>query len=351
MGYSWETRNIETVAQSALIDSLGKAAGETRFGMYTTARKKVFSDVLPGIGKIQPDLTDHSAEHVKNVLDNAYELLGDSIKELNGIELYCLILSILFHDVGNIFGRVEHEKHIMPIYDYVRPAVSGSEDYEEKAIIFEICKAHGGKGYDKSQDTLQFVREYSDLDRKRVRPRLLASLLRLADELAEGKQRTCDYMIKACQYDEESMPYHQYANCSRISIAREMERIALSFHISLSMNTEGENNHNNGRIIPINELESFLPFIYRRIDKLDLERKYTKHYCELLNPFKRTEVSFNFWFEGRPLPTFLQKVELSDLVVPGDTQKTFEERYEIYVPTNLTNLLRDAIIDMGDPGG
>jgi len=196
MTYIWETLEFENKVKAALEQDIGQSHGAARFGYYTTARKYLLENILDEIKCIQPNMTDHGPKHIRDVIENIVDILGDSIGELNGMELYVLGLSALFHDVGNVFKRMEHQKQIALIYDIAMRGNGGNQDAEQKQLILEICKAHCGEGVDGSKNTLQFVSNRSKIERKEIRPDLLAPVLRLADELAEGEQRTSHFMIK-----------------------------------------------------------------------------------------------------------------------------------------------------------
>ena len=65
-------------------------------------------------------LTDHGPKHIATVIRRASDLLcGDSF--LTPYESYILLLSIHFHDVGNVFGREKHEKKICLLYTSPSP--------------------------------------------------------------------------------------------------------------------------------------------------------------------------------------------------------------------------------------
>lgn len=357
MSYIWETLEIEEKIQAALIRDLDRSHGDERFGYYTAARKHLLEDILDEIKTIQPSITDHGPRHIRHVLENIQELLGDSIgvwhKEtkildkgsLNGMELYILGLSALFHDVGNIFQRNEHQKQIESIYAFARPSPGGNQYSEEKMIILDICKAHCGDGLDGSKNTLAFVTELSKLDRTEIRPEQLAPILRFADELAEGEQRTSHFMIQQHKYSKKSLQFHRYAFSSHVDIDRAHGRIRLRYHIDLRLSCEPDRKEtpDPGSVIPIRSLAKFLDFIYHRIEKLNQERQYAKHYCSLLEPFRETSASFNFWYRGRQIPIDLSPVVLSDLVVPGDPQKSVVERDNQYKPADLIKKLSEAM--------
>jgi hypothetical protein len=342
--------------KASLINQLGSAQGDSRFGRYSTARECLITDVLPEIARKQPSLTDHGPDHVKNVLDNVHALMGDETPKLAGMELYCLLLSILFHDVGNIIDRKQHQAEVSPIYDFVFPRQTGHQDAEEKLLILEICAAHCGKAVDGTNDTLQYVRERSKLEGCEIKPAVLAPILRFADELAEGEHRTSSYMIAHHNYASNSLLFHRYANCSSTDIDRPNGRIRLSYHIRLNplsnMDHGGPDRtgntgiQNNGIGINVSDLAPFLEFIYRRVEKLNQERQYAKHYCSFLDPFKRTTVTIDFLYENQPLAIELQQAEISDLVVPGDPYKSVIERYPAYEPSRICDMLEKAILEV-----
>jgi len=201
----WETQELETITKARLVVERGQCGGEEKFALYLTARKKLLEDVLEEIRATQPELTDHGPRHIANVLQNAHQLLGDEVDALSATELYCLILSILFHDVGNIHGRDGHQMSIASVYQHVREALPPHDPYrQEKLNLFAIVGAHCGQAPDKSNDTLRSL-EPSHLDGRPVNIRHLAAILRFADELAEGPQRTSLFMQKIHGYPPATM--------------------------------------------------------------------------------------------------------------------------------------------------
>lgn len=337
MTYIWETLDFENQIQTALQRDMGNSHASARFGYYATARKNLLEDILDEIKRIQPDMTDHGPKHIRDVVENIHELLGDDICHLNGMETYILGLSALFHDVGNVFSRKDHQSHISTIYDYAMGNSHGSLEDEQKKLVLNICKAHCGEGIDGNKNTLSLVGGPSKLERREVRPGLLAPLLRFADELAEGEQRTSHFMIMQHSYSRESIPYHQYANCSISTIDRPKGRICLTYHIHL------DDDESNTRAMPLSSLKTFLPFVYKRIEKLNQERQYARHYCSLLEPFKEVSAAFNFWYQGQEIFCDLDTIVFSDLVVPGDPQHGVVERNRKYKEADLINSLSSAI--------
>jgi hypothetical protein len=329
----WQTQKIETVLQSRLIQERGEAEGQEKYALYLDARRQLLEQVLEEIRTIEPALTDHGPRHIANVLKNAELLIGDEISKLQATELYCLVLSILFHDVGNIAGREDHQHKIGAIYDFIRPRVESHRP--EKLIVLQVVRAHCGKAGDDSRDTLKFL-EPTHLDGRPVNLRPIAAILRFADELAEGPQRTSLFM-QSVGYPAESQIYHEYAKVTEVCINRIGQRIALTYSLTATLKDDGS-------LANESELKTLLEYIYKRILKLDQERKYARHYCPLLDAFKEVSVVLTLWVNSEPINLGLKPLILTDLVVPGDTHKNISEYDKAYSVNNLLETVRKSLL-------
>ena len=313
-----------------LLDKIKEDFDKDKSDELTSAYNQTKSDlqkqVYPNIQGREPNLTDHGIKHVSNVQQNVIDLLSDDgiIKNLSGIEMYCLGMCILFHDVGNVYGRENHRDNVTRVFDQIRG--NSSSLLREKTLIVRAAHAHTGKAQDGSNDTLNELAETEPLEGQRVRLRELAAVLRFADELAEGPQRTSEFMQKEGFYESEAQQFHDYANITHVLIERSNNRIVLIYEIGIDMNK-------------LNELRNFLNFIFQRIEKLNQERQYTRYYSCLLEPFKSTEVTFNFHYGGDILTTNLSSLKLTDIVVPGDPIKKIADIDPAYSIDNLVNHL------------
>lgn len=275
---------------------------------YDQAQSKLEQDVYPNIRGSEPNLSDHGGTHVSNVQQNVIRLLSDDgiITDLTGIEMYCLGMLILFHDAGNVYGRGDHHKKVSRIFDQIRGTEASVR--HEKTLIVKAARAHTGTSQDGSRDTLKEVDEVEHLAGYPVRLRQLAAVLRFADELAEGPQRTSDFMQEEDLYSSGSKMYHDYASSTNIFIERKSNRIVATYEIEID--TEKPE-----------KLTDSLNFIFERIQKLNQERQYARYYSSLLEPFKFTQVSFNFHCNGDIIETDLLPLRLTDIVIPGDQAK------------------------------
>ena len=333
--HMWEKSEIERVLEAQLEAQYPGSKGEEFYAQYILVRKNLVDEILPEIKAIAPELTDHGPVHVKNVLDNAYLLLGEDINKLSAVELYVLCVSILFHDVGNLHGRKKHNKNIAEIYDYARGG--GHAFRDEKIAVMQIGGAHTGYAKDGTKNTLKYLGNSLPVYEVPIKAQKIAAILRFADEIAEGIQRTSLYMQNIHAYPIDSMLYHEYANITKHCIDKSGSRIAIDYHIYLTVDGTGQ------IYVGTSKLEEMLKYAYTRIVNLDQERRYNKHYCSWLANFKRTSVTFNFWWKSELLEIDIDPLELSDLVVPGDDEKQIVNIDNNYTESNIVKLIMDTM--------
>src|SRR5690606_20790147 len=103
-----------------------------------------------------------------------------------------------FHDVGNIYGRDEHERKVHEVLFSLDHTLVG-EDTLEKRMICHIAMAHGGfvDVNKENKDTIGALRYDRSSKPSGVDVKKLAAVLRLADELADDKTRTNRFLEEA----------------------------------------------------------------------------------------------------------------------------------------------------------
>lgn len=322
-------REFEQYVERRLLADLREEIARRYIGAYTLAKPRLAVDIYSQIQGVERNLSDHSEQHIDNVLHNARRLLPakESEPRLTGIELYCLSMFILFHDVGNLFGRHDHRKRVGEVYDWVRGTHAAQR--HEKTLVLKAAQAHTGVATDGSYDTLKELNESDHLDDNPIRLRELAAILRFADELAEGPQRTSEFMRVRYQYSAESQMFHDYASITHVNIDRPGGRVRLTYEVDVTpidSETDADRDH---------RLAGLLEFAYKRIQKLDQERRYARYYSESLAPFRLTSVEMNFHADGRLLPVALPSIQLDEKVVPGDPGNTIDQLEPAYRLENL----------------
>jgi len=329
-----ECCEIESVLEQKAKD----ANRELLFADYILTREYLFNNIYPEIGSKLPNFTYHDGSHVINVLDNIYQLLDDAINNISCETLYFICLSTLFHDVGLVYGREEHQRKIGDIYNSAFGKGNIYKFGNEKIIITKTVEAHSGRSIiDNTNDTLKYLGNllgYSEM----IDTRKIAAILRFADELAEGGQRTSDYFIENNLYPKNTKIFHRYSQVYRAVISTKDSRLAITYNIIFSINAIKD--------LVIDQdirLKEFLEFIYARIIKIDDERKYCRYYCDWLDSIKEISVDFNFWYDNEYIEIGLFPLVISDKIVPGDSGRQIDKLYPAYSYSSIDQILRKCL--------
>jgi hypothetical protein len=336
--------------EQAMIDALNKQLPASEAKIYWTRyfsfKHKLETQVLEWIRTSEGSLTDHGPKHIENLLNNAYKLIspeihkllkGEPSSSLNAIDIYLLATTILFHDVGNIFGREKHNMTIQRVMNDIFDSDFQDIHKRERTLIYAAAKAHTGKGDDLSVDTLQDIPRTNQLNGHQVAHQDIAAIVRFADELAEGPQRTSSYAQRIKIFDPSSEKFHRYASTLDIAIDPKNERISLVYEIEVNTDQEGKITEKQEE-----ELKIFLNYIYERIHKLDAERKYCSFYCDILKSIKKTIVNFTFTNNGFQVNFKVEPLTLTDLVIP---KKFLTRAEEIASPHGRADLNAESLIN------
>ena len=316
---SWIDTSYEKAMKTYFVDKLDDTKGIALYSKYESIRNAMVEDnFFVEIKGKEPELSDHSQRHIQDVFERTYKVIGeDDFRSFNIYEIYCLALMVLFHDVGNIRGRKNHQTpaKIAEVYNKYRGA--NIENFrEERRIIISGASAHTGKSKNGSNDTLKEVKADS-FEGESIDLTELASILRFSDELAEGKQRSCSFLIEKKLIDEKSLIYHKYAQVSNIHIDRKLERISITYNIDINRPFNDKEKQ---------KLKELIEFSFNRAVKLDIERRYTKNYSRIIKRFKYVSVSYNFSVDDIPIEMDLQNILFEDLYpIPGEVFKLNEQ--------------------------
>lgn len=209
-------------------------------------------------------LTNHGVEHVNDVMLHANMIIGKNIKKLNGYEIYLLLLAIHFHDLGNIKGREEHEEKIEEIMMEMEDALP---DAVEQQFIIAIATAHGGY-VNGDKDTIFHISVDKSCNGIKVRSKLLAAILRFADELSDDYTRA---KFKGMEIPVKNQVFHEYSK-SLEPVLIEGETVAFHYRIPYKLTQD--------RIGKANKKVFLYDEILERLAKVMRELEYCRNYGE-----------------------------------------------------------------------
>ena len=217
-------------------------------------------------------LTDHGPKHIDTVIRRASDLLSYPAKtypQLRTYEVYILLMAIHFHDVGNLYGRKEHETKLRAVMDRLCDLV-GNEMVERHAIM-RIARAHGGT-INGDKDTIGPLPPEDPILDFRVRYRALAAILRFADELADDARRAASLLHDLDLVPPPSQAYHMYARALQAVDVRPHQRSVQLLYILTRDQT---------RLVSKDAKEVYLlDEIYARTVKMHYEREYCMRFTQ-----------------------------------------------------------------------
>lgn len=187
--------------------------------------------------------TDHSINHFNAVIKYAGALLGLETQpptvKITPYEAFILLVSILLHDAGNILGRKKHEEK--PLFIFKKMGDALCPDQFEARTIAKIAEVHGGKfihpNGEESKDTIRNsnLDEESSYQAISYRPRLIAAIVRFADEICEDRSRAARFLLDTQELPNQSVVYHSYANSiSSVDVDLQSKCINIKFELSIN---------------------------------------------------------------------------------------------------------------------
>lgn len=273
--------NIERAFYQMVCNSrleLSDGSRDEYFFTYYAQKLVLFNHIYNNIQSELNYHTDHSQKHINQILNLYEKILINNIQFLNPeeqyhttdevfnfYEVYLLLCSTILHDIGNIRDRFDHESKIREVMSRL-PLFIIDDDMKKYAI--DIAKSHRGEGAISSNLPVD-----ADYKGQVLNLRLIAAILRLADELEEGETRISSnlYEVNKDKMDDYSRLCWDVSICiKRITPIPENKII----EINCKLNKEElfrEYNKDNKSIYFIDEL------IYR-IDKINIERQYTMNF-------------------------------------------------------------------------
>jgi hypothetical protein len=308
------------------------------------------SDVHPHVtmGALTHDreyLNDHGTEHIGAVIERASELVSFPDCELTSYEIYLLLVAIHIHDIGNLFGRIGHESQPIQLSGEV-DAKMGS-DSAEKRLIYTIAESHGGTvpGTGAKDKIGQMLQPEERILNTRVRPQLLAGILRFADELADDRRRCARFPLEQGQIPEGNRIYHKYSqSLQSVIIDTQGKQIHLDFELSGNDMVDFYFKNKNPVLL--------LDEIFRRTVKMHQERIYCTRFLRPSIDISSINVKIRMYrssHDTRELPSIGYR--LAERGYPDETGSIYELCPELTNWDNRGPVSGQSLRDLVQGGG
>jgi metal-dependent HD superfamily phosphatase/phosphodiesterase len=270
------------------------------FFTYYSQKLILLNHFYPHVEGIIKGFTDHGPEHIYRIMNIHEKFLKKSIpalsdsevvkdNSLNLYELYLLLCASLWHDVGNLLGRDQHNKKVVDIANRLENSFF-IDDYMKKYTL-QIAQAHSGDDAVRKEIPV----EDTDYMNEEINLRFLGATLRLADELDEGEVRVDEHYYNAMrdQIEPINRIYWETPCCIK-RIEPRADDCLIEIHAKVKSADLYKMFPKNGREVAlIDEL------IYR-IDKMNKERMYYMQFVR--KHVEYTKIVFDLWVENsKPL--------------------------------------------------
>lgn len=221
-------------------------------------------------------LNKHGVDHIKSLLRKVSNLVSFINGGLNTYEIFILLCAIQIHDIGNFFGRKNHENESINLFE--KKFSELFPDTAERHTIKQISSAHSGE-INGTKDKIINLSIKSKLFDQSLRIQLLAAILRFADELADDNRRViCDTFTQENLLTRNNEIYIEYSkSLSPTSLFRdEFGRIIVNLTYTFYSKTAIK------QFLKFTEKKYLLDEIYDRTLKMERERRYCNRF---LRPF------------------------------------------------------------------
>lgn len=180
---------------------------ENYFERYAVLKQRLLTNEYTQVASGFPGGNDHGPGHITRVLEYLDILLGeDQLRQLDPYELFIAMMAVLYHDVGILAGRDEHARKsgailLLESNEYVFDAY-------DKELIHVAVVSHSSS-VDIEQQCSRYEHE-EHVRGRRFRMRVVASLVRLADELDEDARRADQSLARKLPLPEHSEFYWRF---------------------------------------------------------------------------------------------------------------------------------------------
>lgn len=246
---------------------------------YASAKSRLEESYFPYIHDAMPWHTSHDIGHVDRILEKLHSFLVPHLqlenvakdKTVDLMSLNLLLNATLWHDIGNLYGRVEHNKNMKHIFKEMKNSFYDSALAE---WIVKVAQAHFG------ENGINAIGKKTVLiGSSLLFPQFLAALLRISDEMEEDYRRVEERLISNIPKDHQA--YWKFCIMNRAIVPTYINhtygtRTDTSLIIKISAKFDSseiwaEWGKNSGTVKGIEEY-------IRRIQKINRERKYCNQF-------------------------------------------------------------------------
>jgi hypothetical protein len=243
-------------------------------------REKIGNDFLPAISSREPYMNDHSREHFDRVLENVECILQHNFpgpssstadilygRIITWADTLILLNAIVWHDIGNIYGRRGHAEAVTKCFDTLRAEALYDEHLSR--YIQQVARAHSGSGaIEKVIPSSHATSSYHAQD---IHLQFLAAALRFADEIDEDVRRSGHRQLGLIPEQNQRFWYFCGAN-SAMKVSSTAGDHSLEYWLEVESHIP-RSEFSRRFSAPPGTVEA-LPYYFSRLLKIEDERRY-----------------------------------------------------------------------------
>lgn len=253
-----------------LIDDLLRAGDQDLFAKYAVIKQQFTQNVQSRWCARWAEGNDHGRGHIERVLANLSAILGTDPIERNTIttfELFLAATAVVAHDIGIIHGRKHHAERSAELLELIAKTNTLLFDDHSLRVLGAAIKCHSSHvKIDEGCEGLSLTETFVG---HQVRPRFVAALVRLADELDEDRRRAEAWVQDIAQVPEASRPYWEF--CQRIQ-GIGLDETSITFDVVFKAEDIGK------AVVANKAREPFVRFFAKKVAKINREREWMKPY-------------------------------------------------------------------------
>lgn len=296
---------------------------------YKSTKRYLNNNMYPWVQANCSWFTDHGEKHIDSVMYQASRLLENEIREpgqgdIDELDIFILLMAILWHDVGMIAHRAEHERISTEVSEqFSRIAYPNTSI---KRVVEDVVKAHRKQtGLDIPQKDTSFT-----LSGKvyKIYPKALAGIVRFADEISETQERVSGDNWVVNQVPDESKIFWRYAQSIQACYP-DLNGQSIQMNIELSQERATERNPCPESIEDKADEEntiSVIEYIICRLEKLANELAYCERYFNRYVEIRGVEVALTVRDQNQDI---IDEIDI-ELGATGLTSKETYPNVSIY---------------------
>jgi len=252
------------------IEKALEGAGGSFINRYRLMRDRLLNVEYEHWAAGFPAGNNHGRGHILRVLENLNNLLGDKpLDHLEPYELFLAMMAILYHDVGLLQQRKGHEEISKELLEadtndaYIIKTI-------DKQIIMAAVVSHSSS-QDIDKQCTGFLQEQI-VGENKARPRVVAALVRLADELDEDYRRADPILQSKLNLPADSAFFWLF--CQRVEGVRP-KLVAKRIDFNLAFQTQDTVRYGP---VPGGRIRHFVAFFAEKLAKINQERVYVNRF-------------------------------------------------------------------------